>query len=217
MQPHKKSCALKKKQLCQPCDKNAKLCGEKMLFFAYIPLASLKNWSKYTFRPEKVYSKWVCLEVSWVDFECFDHCFWRFRWLLSGFFSYSFKNFWLILRHFWPHPWLYKAILGLFWNRNGSFCGNFGPFLGQFGAIFRSRWIISASFWHHFGVVLVSCWPHFGMLEAFTTRFAAGLTHKDVFLMERNDLIPPWLVRTFQRHFLQEKVSIRVNVRVLGL
>ena len=52
--------------------KYAKLCKNKP-FFGYKTLVLLKKRSKSTFQPMKVCSKWVCLEVSWVDFECFMH------------------------------------------------------------------------------------------------------------------------------------------------
>ena len=49
---------------------DAKLCKSKP-FFAYKTLVLVKNRSKSTFQPMKVCSKWVCPEVSWVEFECF--------------------------------------------------------------------------------------------------------------------------------------------------
>ena len=49
--------------------------------------------------------------------------------------------------------------------KNGSFVGDFGPFLGRsrvtLGSLRDHFGIVLASFWAHFGVVLVSSRPHF--------------------------------------------------------
>ena len=94
-----------------------------------------------------VCSKRVCLEVSWVDFECFHAILWRSRWLLNRFSG----NFWpplfiYLFEPFFDSIWvLWKSIRGhlgiilaSFWGR---FEATFGPFLGHFHGHFANfRW-----------------------------------------------------------------------------
>ena len=47
-------------------------------------------------------SKWVCLEVFSVVFECFYALLWRSTWLVNVFFV-TFDLFWPFLSHFWPY------------------------------------------------------------------------------------------------------------------
>ena len=81
-------------------------CGETMLICAADTIVSLKKHSNLTFQPMKVCSMWVCLEVPWVDFECFYALLWRYRWLLSVFF--------LLLSTF-------SAVFGPFWVYLGTY------------------------------------------------------------------------------------------------
>ena len=92
-----------------------------MAFSAMQTLVLLRKLSKSTFQPMKVCSKWSCLEVSWVDFECFYAILWRSRWFWTIFsvtFDFFFCHFYC---HFdpswaiWSHFWLFW---GLFWDQN---------------------------------------------------------------------------------------------------
>ena len=114
----------------------------------------------------KVCSKWVCLEVFWVDFECFYAFLWRSTWLLNVFVLVTFDLFWPLLTFLWPYLGRYGAISGPFRDQNRPFWGDVEAFFfdrfwvdpGSFGGHLG---IILASFWHHFRVVLVSFWGHF--------------------------------------------------------
>ena len=93
----------------------------------------------------KVCCKWVCLEGSWVDFECFYTLLWGSRWLF---------NFFLLLLtlfgRFWTNSESKMGQNGPEMGQNGSFWGGFGPFLGR-----------SGSLWDHFGIVWGSSWCRF--------------------------------------------------------
>ena len=85
---------------------------QKQAFFGYKTLVLLKKKrSRSTFQPMKVCSKWVCLEVSWVDFECFYALWWRSRWLLSGFY--------VPFHYFWQYLSLFRAKNGPKWPTKG--------------------------------------------------------------------------------------------------
>ena len=108
----------------------------------------------------KVCSKWMCLEVSWVDFELLWCTSMKVYMTFEPFFVGYFWPFWPFSSHFRPYLLPYRAIFEPFGTKIGSFRGDFWPFLGRSGVVFD---IILASFWHHFEVVLVSFWPHFGV------------------------------------------------------
>ena len=94
----------------------------------------LKKRPKSAFQPMKVCSKSVCLEVSWVDFECFYALLWRSRWLLNVF-------VWLLLTFLTIfEPFVTLSGAGPFWGDFGPF---FGLIRGHSGIIFG---IILASF-----------------------------------------------------------------------
>ena len=118
----------------------------------------------------KVCSKWVCLEVFWVDFECFYAFLWRSTWLLNVFVLVTFDLFWPLLTFLWPYLGRYGAISGPFRDQNRPFWGDveaffFGPFLGRSGVIWGSLrnhfGIVLASFSGRFGVVLRPFWGFF--------------------------------------------------------
>ena len=135
----------------------------------------------------KMCSKWVCLEVSWVDFECFYALLWRCTWLLSGIFLVTFDPFLTVFESFltlsgtiWKATWLWSVLSPYpHWAVFLSFLAHFGPqkdqncvilcwFRGDFGPFFGSTrrmlghfLIILASFWHHFHVDLTTVWGFF--------------------------------------------------------
>ena len=106
------------------CMKSPNLCeidAETCPLFAYKTLVSLKTSSKSTLQPVKVCSKLVCLEVSWVDFECFCwggtrleaswvefKCFYALVWRSGGFWAFFFWLFLTIFAQSWP--------MGYFWS-----------------------------------------------------------------------------------------------------
>ena len=115
------------------------LCKNKPSY-AYETLVSLKIRSKSTFQPMKAWTRWVCLQVSWMDFECFYAILWRSSWVLNGCFGY-FWPFLTPLSHFWPYLRLHRALLGYFGTKLETFWCDFG--------------VISDHFWldtGHFGV-----------------------------------------------------------------
>ena len=71
---------------------------QKQAFFAYKTLVLLKKRSKSTFLPMKVCRKWVCLEVSWVDFVCFMHFYKGYMAFEPSFFRH-YRHFSLLLDH----------------------------------------------------------------------------------------------------------------------
>ena len=123
--------------------------GKNKPFFAYKTLVLLKKRSKSTFQPMKMCSKWVHLEMSWVDFECFYAIWWRSRWFLNRLLA-TYDLFWPFLSQFWPCSQLYRAILDQNGTKIGPFWGNFGPFLGRPGVILGSL----RDHWHRFGIIL---------------------------------------------------------------
>ena len=137
------------------CQNSPKLCtfySKSSLFFDYRTLVSLRKRSKSTFQYMKVYSKWVCLEWSWMNFKCFCAFLWRSRCLLNVFFCY----FWPCLT-FFPYLGLYRANFWPFWDRhrvNGPKWGDFGPFF----------WVDPGSLRDHFDIVLGSFWCRFDII-----------------------------------------------------
>ena len=124
------------------CQNSAKICEtvqKQSLFSPIKHLFCLRKRSKSTFQHMKVCSKWVCLEVSWVDFECFQAIWWRSRWLLN--------RFWRLLTPFEP---FFDPI----WGYTGSFWADFVPSLGRSG-------VILGSLYERFGIVLASFWGAF--------------------------------------------------------
>ena len=57
-------------------------------FFAYKTIVLLKKRSKSTSQPVKVCSEWVCLEMSWVGFECYLCTFMKVCMTFERFFGY---------------------------------------------------------------------------------------------------------------------------------
>ena len=145
-------------------------------------LFCLKNGQTRRFNQWKC-SKWVCLEVSWVDFECFYAILWRSRWLLNRFFA-TFYPFFTILS-------LFRAKNGSKWRKirakrvkigqNLSFLGDFGAFSGS-GVIFGSLGDRFGIILARFGVVLTPFWGLFGAFLTLLGGFWAFLGQKPVIL-----------------------------------
>ena len=111
-------------------------------------------------------------------------CVWKHPgWFLSVFMHFyeGLDDFWTIFGYFWPfltvfgpfwsQKWVEmaqnRAKMGPKWDKNVSFWGDFGPFLGRSGhsGVTSDHFGIAlASFWGRFGVV----WPHF---RPFLVRF----------------------------------------------
>ena len=100
----------------------------------------------------KVCSKWVRLEVSWVEFECFYTLVGRCRCLLGWFCFPPLPTFLTVfLAHFW-------AIQGPFWDQNE--------------VIFGMNLTLN---WHHFSIILCSFWCHFDHFLVILLALFAGL------------------------------------------
>ena len=152
-------------------------CAKTSLFFGYKTLVLQKKRSKSTFQPLKVWSKWVCLERSWVDFECFYALLWRSWWLLN--------RFGIFLIKIWPFWGDFGVILNHFVV---SIRGHFGVTLGSFGARFG---IILGSFWCRFDLILRPFWALFGLfLDHFWAILAHFYGHFAVFF---SDVLRNWL------------------------
>ena len=130
------------------------------------------------FQPVKVCRKWVYLEVCWVAFECFK----RFYEGLDAFWT-VFGYFWLFLDLFGVENWSMWPWIGRKWvqnhPKNGSFLGDFEPFLGRSGIILGSLrdpfGIILGSFLCRFDPILRPffgpCLYHFGLFFLPVLRF----------------------------------------------
>ena len=128
-------------------------------------------------QPMKVCSKWVCLQESWVDFECLYVLLWMSKWLLSGFYVLLrpiFDRLWAFLGQkkrvkmaqntakMRPKMGQKSVILGWFWTIFGSIRGYFGATWGPFWPRFV---IIFGLFWHRLELIFGLFWcdsDHFG-------------------------------------------------------
>ena len=141
---------------CQNSPKICKIVHKQAPFSPIKRLFCLKNRSKSTFQPMKVCSKWVYLEGSWVDTECFYALLWR-----------DLDDFWTVFGAFFFTPfhhlepvWSQKRVR---MTQNGpkKWAKN-GPKIGHFRVILDHFWVDPGHFGGHLGIILASFWHPFG-------------------------------------------------------
>ena len=165
-------------------------CAKTSPLFAIKHLFCLKTRSKSTFQPMKVCSKWMCLEVSWVEFWVFLCTFMKVQMAFERFFCYFWSiltvfepfldlsgpvgaifgnkmgHFGVILDHFWAFRASFGVTLGWCSHRFGSFWGCFGIVLASVGS-FRCRFVHIS----HFGVFSGHLWANFWAFSLFLGHF----------------------------------------------
>ena len=134
----------------------------------------------------KVCSKWVYLEVSWVDFECFYALFMKVCMTFEQFFGYFwpwpflgaiFDPIWAIQGHFWTILGQNRVILGWFWTvlvAPGSLWDHFGIALTPFWGLFWPYCGPFSPFWGHFHSHVAVSWWCFGKSTATLSKMTQG-------------------------------------------